>query len=370
MDIDDEDDADDSDYVAVLDVTRTKAAFPLQPIGEERVPLGSDSDAEEVPLAQVVSLKMESPVGPLPLPRTFLFKRERSKPSTSVENSSISTPFVDLSTRSSSTGLPPRRTPSSGTPTTPSRIVIPSSSSPERVVVPETSSTSSSNIIVNHQQPALTINARKDPDELNTAPQPKTTTASQPNPTDPPRPVIRRVRLILGPRPPTPSSSSSACSSRSTSRSSSPARRVSGAVDDYWLGLGWDSDESELTPLEDSGESEASLSESDDDEDVDESAHNPAGLGSAGTPSAFPSKRSTRKVSAGAPLPPKKHRWQCVSTFCANLLQPHHKFRRCNKCRNLQQLALRARDLVAEGKLDCEDFDVRAFIPCLSLPRS
>ncbi|KAI1788230.1 hypothetical protein LXA43DRAFT_894988 [Ganoderma leucocontextum] len=133
-------------------------------------------------------------------------------------------------------------------------------------------------------------------------------------------PPIRRVRLILGPDPSRASSSSRESSPELTLSSSRPfsTRR-------RWVELGWDTDESDLTPLEDStdeGESEIDLPESDDEDD---------GGDGAGTRLSIVIPRKTEK-------PPEKHRWQCATVRCANLLAHGSFFKNCDACRKRSHL--------------------------------
>ncbi|KAH9938801.1 uncharacterized protein BXZ73DRAFT_99862 [Epithele typhae] len=137
---------------------------------------------------------------------------------------------------------------------------------------------------------------------------------------------IRRVRLILGPKPPArePTSSSSRDSSTERLPSPSPSRRVRPLGK---LSLDWDSDLSDLTPLEDSGESEIESDAEDDEEDV------PLFTGLLAR-SQLASTASTESSAVATANPQnEKHRWQCAFSACANLLPPGWKFRQCPKCR-------------------------------------
>ncbi|PIL32474.1 hypothetical protein GSI_05177 [Ganoderma sinense ZZ0214-1] len=137
-------------------------------------------------------------------------------------------------------------------------------------------------------------------------------------------PPIRRVRLILGPNPArTPSSS----------RESSPDLALSLArpfsVRRRWEALGWDTDESDLTPLEgssdeDEGESEIDLPESSDEDEGE------VGDGT-GTRLSIIIPRRVEK-------PPEKHRWQCATVRCANILAQGSYFKNCDACRKRAQL--------------------------------
>ncbi|KAM5541540.1 hypothetical protein V8D89_004730 [Ganoderma adspersum] len=134
-------------------------------------------------------------------------------------------------------------------------------------------------------------------------------------------PPIRRVRLILGPDP--------SRMSYSSSRESSPELALSSvrpfSLRRRWEALGWDTDESDLTPLEgstDEGESEIDLPESSDDEGESE--------GEDGTGA---------RLSIIIPRrPPEKHRWQCATARCANVLAHGSFFKNCDACRKRAHL--------------------------------
>ena len=141
---------------------------------------------------------------------------------------------------------------------------------------------------------------------------------------NPAPPRIRRVRLILGPRPTTPESDSASSRESSPERSSpEPShqrRRTSSAIDERWLALGWDSDESELTPLEEStdeGESEIDPAESEDEAPVPVAAD----------PSTDVTPLKSRSPAG------RKHRGQCATPQCGNLLLPGWKWKNCDICR-------------------------------------
>ncbi len=131
-------------------------------------------------------------------------------------------------------------------------------------------------------------------------------------------PPVRRVRLILGPNPWRALSSSRESSPELVLSSTRPfnARR-------RWAELGWDTDGSAMTPLEESsdeGESEIDLPESSDEgEDGD------------GTRLSIVIPRRTEK-------PPKKHRWQCATVRCANILAHGSFFKQCAACRKRSHL--------------------------------
>ncbi|TFK79784.1 hypothetical protein K466DRAFT_559658 [Polyporus arcularius HHB13444] len=164
---------------------------------------------------------------------------------------------------------------------------------------------------------------------------------------------IRRVRLILGPRPATPASSSS---SRDSSPERSPdtscsstrrRRRTSSAIDQRWLALGWDSDESELTPLEDStdeGESEVEPAESEDEVSA------PVAVTAA--PGSSPTEPKKHPASPTG----KKHRGQCATPQCGNLLAPGWKWKCCDVCR-LRTRILRKQERRA-GREELEEFEL------------
>ncbi|EJF56413.1 hypothetical protein DICSQDRAFT_141266 [Dichomitus squalens LYAD-421 SS1] len=94
-------------------------------------------------------------------------------------------------------------------------------------------------------------------------------------------------------------------------------RSSSSHLSDRWHELGWNTDDSELTPLEDSsdeGESEIDLPESDEEQDAEDAG--------------------TRKLSIKIPQrPPPKHRWQCRTLGCANLLTQGTHWKNCDVCR-------------------------------------
>ena len=147
-------------------------------------------------------------------------------------------------------------------------------------------------------------------------------------------PPIRRVRLILGPDPSRIPSSFSA-----SSRESSPELALSSvrpfSVRRRWEALGWDTDESDLTPLEgssDEGESEIDLPESSDDDD--ELAEGEGeGEGGEGEDEA-----GTRLSIIIPRRPPEKHRWQCATARCANVLAHGSFFKNCDACRKRAHL--------------------------------
>ncbi|RPD53591.1 hypothetical protein L226DRAFT_509944 [Lentinus tigrinus ALCF2SS1-7] len=177
-------------------------------------------------------------------------------------------------------------------------------------------------------------------------------------------PRIRRVRLILGPRPPTPDSSSSSRESSPEPSSGtlySSRRRTSSAIDEGWLALGWDSEESELTPLEEStdeGESEIDPAESEDDAPAPAAASAPA---SNTTPTSSPSKRE-RKPGSPKDATGKKHRGQCATAQCVNLLSPDWKWKHCDTCR-LRTRILRKqqrRAAAAQAIQEAEEFELPA----------
>ncbi|KAI0739871.1 hypothetical protein C8Q80DRAFT_200305 [Daedaleopsis nitida] len=146
-----------------------------------------------------------------------------------------------------------------------------------------------------------------------------------PPPLKPPSQTIRRVRLILGPKPATPQSSSSSSSRESSPErsSASPRRRYSG----------WFSDESELTPLE------SSMDEGESEVDPHESDHEPSVPTATIVNSTTPSRR--KKGSR-----PVKHRLQCATDDCVNLLPPDWKWRFCNTCRSQHKVFHREQALL------------------------
>ena len=135
-------------------------------------------------------------------------------------------------------------------------------------------------------------------------------------------PPIRRVRLILGPDP----SLMPPCSSRESSPELALSSVRPFSVRRRWEALGWDTDESDLTPLEgssDEGESEIDLPESSDDELAEGEGEDGAG---------------TRLSIIIPRRPPEKHRWQCATARCANVLAHGSFFKNCDACRKRAHL--------------------------------
>ncbi|KAL1942189.1 hypothetical protein VTO73DRAFT_6253 [Trametes versicolor] len=159
-------------------------------------------------------------------------------------------------------------------------------------------------------------------------------------------PIRPRIRLILHPpRPPPPESSEGDDESSSEESSSSSSSR-SGAASPLTLEalqrralLVWDSDESELTPIEDltdMGESEVDQSESEDEvpptpKDIDLAPQAPW---------------------SPPPKPPLKHRGICSVVRCMNLLPENTRLKFCHTCAARKRVLLRYRRHAGEVAQD------------------
>ncbi|EIW53006.1 uncharacterized protein TRAVEDRAFT_61214 [Trametes versicolor FP-101664 SS1] len=159
-------------------------------------------------------------------------------------------------------------------------------------------------------------------------------------------PIRPRIRLILHPpRPPPPESSEGDDESSSEESSSSSSSR-SGAASPLTLEalqrralLVWDSDESELTPIEDltdMGESEVDQSESEDEvpptpKDIDLAPQAPW---------------------SPPPKPPLKHRGICSVVRCMNLLPENTRLKFCHTCAARKRVLLRYRRHTGEVAQD------------------
>ncbi|KAI0357189.1 hypothetical protein OH77DRAFT_1451441 [Trametes cingulata] len=183
---------------------------------------------------------------------------------------------------------------------------------------------------------------------------PRSPTASPEEPGVPPAFQPRRIRLIVRPPAPPPSLASdfedqscdseeedfsSVAPSPSSSRSSSPSPlytpKLSMKEIERMASLAWDSDESELTPIEDltdMGESEVDSSEESEDE---------IPLAARSVDDATPSLRAASQAPWPPPPRPLKHRGICGVVRCMNLLVHGTRMRFCSICqsrkRTLQQ---------------------------------
>ncbi|KAI0808280.1 hypothetical protein C8Q74DRAFT_126746 [Fomes fomentarius] len=167
-------------------------------------------------------------------------------------------------------------------------------------------------------------------------------------PVKPPALRIRRVRLILGSRPRNIESDSS----NSSSRDSSPERlsnhpsergRSNSAINERWMSAGWSTDESELTPLEgstDEGESELDAPESDD-----QARPPPPPVDSTHTEIAAPSTAAVK-----GPALAEKHRGQCTTSDCVNLLPLFWTWRHCDMCRLRTRISRQKKKAQEDGQ--------------------
>ncbi|KAI0367847.1 hypothetical protein BV20DRAFT_949195 [Pilatotrama ljubarskyi] len=190
-------------------------------------------------------------------------------------------------------------------------------------------------------------------------------------PTPPPAVPRPRIRLILRPPAPPPSLASdfedqssdseeeddysSASPSSPTSRSSSPSAlrtpKLSLKEIERMTSLAWDSDGSELTPIEDlmdMGESEVNSSESEDE--------------APATPKdSAPSLQAVPQGPWPPPCPPK-HRGICGVVRCMNLLVHNTRMKFCYACqsrkRSIQQLHQQA-GAIAQDEVEDEGMIIR-----------
>ena len=335
----------------------------------------SDADADDIPLSQTVAVKV------LPL-KSQVEERESACPP--HQTGAVSDPPEASAPVSStrplcSTSPPPlAATPPSSSPVRedetrrhpPLRIVIPALRTLARNATPPTrafppTKTAAPTSALSNPVPLVNIKSLGEIPQDSVSQEVFTPTPA------PLKPTIRRVRLILGPRPPTPpisSASSSRDSSLSRAWPSStpltPLRPTNSDNDDRWLSRGWDSDDSKLTPLEDSGESEIDFPDSDMDGDEEEVAE----LLALATPTEPTTPSFSHHTSQNVCVKvaqakrehaqqASKHRGQCWSMHCENLLPPGWRYHRCSKCRYARRK--RNKVLRSQDELIHDDSEVR-----------
>ncbi|KAH9850445.1 hypothetical protein C2E23DRAFT_835112 [Lenzites betulinus] len=266
-------------------------------------------------------------------PLSVAIVRKRSSTSLGVRTHSTTPVAVDPSTTRESGSVTPDEEKSSTTPAFPTLLIPAVSRTPTPAEL------------------ATTVSL---PSHINTPP---IEGSEEPIPPVPPRP---RIRLILRPpRPPSPASVESESDEESSDEPSSSSSRSSSpeplTLDDLTrrASLLWESDESDLTPLEDltdMGESEITESESEDEippptpKDIDLIPQAPWPL-------------------SPKPPPPVKHRGICRVGRCMNLLVQNTRMRFCSICSTRKRIIQRRHQHAGTIYLDKVDESMAFKLP-------